>query len=77
MSRISPCKDCQERHTACHGHCPKDARDEYGYMAWKAEREAIKQDIRLHTVGWSDAYRRAKWNYIRRDYNGAFKKFSS
>lgn len=36
----SPCKDCPERFPACSGKCPKDARGEYGYKAWKAEWDA-------------------------------------
>ena len=35
----SPCKDCKERFIACHDHCPKDARGEYGFKKYKAERE--------------------------------------
>lgn len=33
--RLSPCKDCRERFTACHDICPKDKRGEFGYKAWK------------------------------------------
>ena len=32
---IAPCKECTERSTACSDHCPKDARGEFGYKAWK------------------------------------------
>lgn len=32
-----PCKDCPERFPACSDKCPKDARGEYGYKAWKTE----------------------------------------
>ena len=32
-----PCKDCPERFIACSDKCPKDARGEYGYKAWKAD----------------------------------------
>ena len=39
---ISPCKDCTERFSACSDHCPKDARGEYGYKAWKADYEKQK-----------------------------------
>ena len=39
-----PCKDCAERFVACHDRCPKDARGERGYKAWKAEVEQIKQE---------------------------------
>lgn len=38
-----PCKkDCPERFTACADRCPKDARGEYGYKAWKEELKKIK-----------------------------------
>lgn len=40
----TPCKDCTERFTACHDKCPKDARGERGYKAWKAEVEHVKQE---------------------------------
>ena len=39
----SPCKDCTEKFTACSDRCPKDARGEYGYDAWKAEIARIKK----------------------------------
>lgn len=39
---VSPCKDCVERHTACWGNCPKDARGEYGYGSWQADIQKIK-----------------------------------
>ena len=56
MSKCSPCKDCQERFTACHDHCPKDARDEYGYKAWKADMDAEKQALKQQTdTGWTKA----------------------
>ena len=35
--KMSPCKDCPERSRACSDNCPKDARGEYGYKAWKAD----------------------------------------
>ena len=41
---ISPCKDCTERFPACSDNCPKDARGEYGYKAWKAEYQK-QQDL--------------------------------
>lgn len=40
---VPPCKCCTERFTACHDHCPKDARGEFGYMAWKAEVARVKK----------------------------------
>ena len=41
MARNSPCKDCPERFTSCSDKCPKDARGEYGYKAWKADCKKI------------------------------------
>lgn len=41
---VSPCKDCTEKFTACHGKCPKDARGEYGYGAWVAELKQVKKE---------------------------------
>ena len=37
-----PCKDCPERFLACSDNCPKDARGEYGYKAWKADYQKEK-----------------------------------
>lgn len=37
-----PCKGCSERYTACSDHCPKDERGEYGYLAWRAARQAVE-----------------------------------
>lgn len=36
LSDVSPCKDCAERHTACHDHCQR-------YKDWKAEMEKVKE----------------------------------
>ena len=41
-AKDAPCKGCTERFTACSDRCPKDARGEYGYKAWKAECQKIK-----------------------------------
>ena len=38
----SPCNGCTERFSACHDRCPKDARGEPGYKAFKAEIERVK-----------------------------------
>lgn len=37
-----PCNGCTERFLACSDKCPKDARGEYGYKAWKAYIQKIK-----------------------------------
>lgn len=42
----SPCKDCTEKFTACHDRCPKDERGEFGYKAWKAMNEDLKQKMK-------------------------------
>ena len=41
MRGCPPCKDCEERHTACHDKCPR-------YKAWKAEAERIKEAHRTY-----------------------------
>lgn len=38
----SPCMDCAERFYACSDRCPKDARGDFGYKAWKAKVQAVK-----------------------------------
>ena len=77
MSKGCPCKDCAERFLACSDKCPKDARGEYGYKAWKAEMTAMKNALRMQkSIAWTAAKRRSKWAYIKRDNSGAYKKFT-
>ena len=47
---VSPCKDCNERFTACQmrGKCPKDKRGEYGYAAWRDRIEAIDRNRKTY-----------------------------
>ena len=72
MAKYSPCHNCAERFIACSDRCPKDARGEYGYKAWKAEAEAIKNAAKLHaSIALTAAHRRAKWAYIKRKNTGA------
>lgn len=33
MEKANPCRDCPDRHPACHDHCER-------YTAWRAERAA-------------------------------------
>ena len=64
----SPCMNCPERFTACHDHCPKDARGEYGYGKWKADREAEKvAEAQRKALTWTNGKRRAKWAKINRE----------
>lgn len=54
-SNDSPCKDCPERFTACWDKCPKDARGEYGYKAWKADHQKQKAAEREYKLRcWED-----------------------
>lgn len=53
----SPCKGCTERFAACSDHCPKDERGEFGYKAWKAKLEEVKQKKKAY----NDLNRRKKW----------------
>lgn len=41
---VSPCAGCTERFTACWDRCPKDARGEFGYQAWKAEIKRVNEE---------------------------------
>ena len=42
--QISPCKGCEDRHTACHGHCEKYAKwKEEQQKATAAEKEYIRR----------------------------------
>lgn len=38
---VPPCKNCEERHTACWDKCPK-------YKAWRTESERIKEAKRAY-----------------------------
>lgn len=71
MSGVTPCKDCPERFTACSGRCPKDARGEYGYLAWKADLEAKKKATKLQIgLDMTASKRRARWAYAKRYHSG-------
>jgi hypothetical protein len=58
----SPCKGCEERFPACSGRCPKDLRGEYGYTAWKADIEQVKQAKKAYMDSrQDDGKRRDRW----------------
>ena len=38
---MTPCNGCTEKFLYCHSQCPKDARGEPGYAAWRAEVERV------------------------------------
>lgn len=39
MMEMAPCKDCPDRHTACHGSCDK-------YKQWKERHTAQQQHLK-------------------------------
>ena len=57
---VSPCTNCTEKFTACHGKCPKDQRGEYGYDAWKAEVQKIKDKQKAYIDNRNMAYEEEK-----------------
>lgn len=57
---VSPCMNCTERFLACADRCPKDARGEYGYNAWKAKRKSVEDKRRTY----NSLNRRRKWQKI-------------
>lgn len=54
----TPCKGCTERFLACSDRCPKDARGEYGYNAWKA-------DLRKAQTAEKEYKRKRREDYLR------------
>lgn len=48
-NNISPCKGCEDRHTACHDHCTK-------YADWKAECQRMKALEREYKKQWREGY---------------------
>jgi hypothetical protein len=76
MSKPSPCYQCQERFTACHDHCPKDARGDYGHKAWKADMDAEKQALKQQNdTGWTNASLSRKAAYKRMHSAGSYKDY--
>lgn len=65
MRGVSPCTDCEERYPACHDHCPKDGRGEYGYHAWKKDIQDVKDKKKTYDEFIQNEYdewnRRQRW----------------
>lgn len=57
---IAPCKGCTERFTACSDHCPKDARGEFVYNAWKQVVDGIKENRKTYIENRGRRYKRGK-----------------
>ena len=55
---VSPCINCEERHTACHDACPK-------YKAWKAEAQRVKKlrsaYLKERSLFYEEQERRRTW----------------
>lgn len=58
----SPCDGCTERFKACWCRCPKDERGEYGYNAWKAEVERVKEERRKY----QRLAKTRRWTYVKK-----------
>ena len=71
MTNVPPCKNCVERHTACHGSCDK-------YKIWYEWQTSRKQQYKESVIArynpWSHAREKAarkkKSKYSRYGYNG-------
>ena len=59
-NKVAPCKDCTERFLACSARCPKDARGEYGYLAWKADLNKAKQAEKEYMLNRQADYLRSE-----------------
>ena len=51
-----PCNGCTERFIACSDKCPKDARGEYGYKAWKAYLHKVKAAEKEYIKRWREDF---------------------
>lgn len=45
---IPPCKGCPDRYLACSDHCQKP-----GYLAYKAERDKIREARKKESAAWA------------------------
>ena len=52
MIEPCPCNGCTERFIACSDRCPKDARNEYGYKAWKERYHAQQKHLEDNKSRW-------------------------
>lgn len=60
LFKSGPCNGCTERFTACSDRCPKDARGEYGYQAWKADIQKMKAAEREYKKRRYEDYMRSE-----------------
>lgn len=70
MNENAPCKDCAEKHLACHDHCDK-------YKAWKDRHQAQQRHLQdnKYRFGrpWSDSRERTTRSYLKFG-SGGFKR---
>ena len=60
MIEPCPCNGCTERFLACSDRCPKDARSEFGYKAWKARHQAEQKHLEANKARWQAPWSPAK-----------------
>ena len=78
---VSPCKGCPERFTACSDRCPKDERGEFGYKAWKADKQKIKAKEKEYLLQRREDFMRseqcetAKENYVKSKRGKTYRRF--
>lgn len=71
MSNPAPCKDCPNRHPACHDQCEK-------YLAWKVELKARNDAEKLRSaLGWTFSRQLAKRKPYNKNISPEFEKYSS
>ena len=67
------CKDCQERHYACHGHCEKYIQQKAEYERLKAEanhKSATKAGLDRHVITTIDRANRRYGNRRTKGWGG-------
>lgn len=60
-SRKTPCHNCRDRYTACSDHCQKPE-----FLAWKKERQTIRENRRKYKALWGYTAEAAEKNRRRR-----------
>jgi hypothetical protein len=72
MIEPCPCNGCTERFSACSDRCPKDARGEFGYKAWKARHLAEQKHLEANKNRFNSPWSPAKETRAR-----SYSKFGS
>ena len=80
MIEPCPCNGCTERFTACSDRCPKDARGEYGYKAWRDKYHAQQKHLSANRNRWGIPWTAAMESRFRNNLKfgeGGFKRGGS